>query len=49
MKEYVTATSDPTDPARKLDYRDGQFVQSRPGIDVTPPSSGDTKPLPVAP
>jgi hypothetical protein len=49
MKEYVTNTSDPTDPSKKLEYQDGQYVQSRPGLTTTPPPSGDAKPLPVAP
>src|SRR5262249_51893260 len=49
MRENVTNTSDPTDPSKKLDYKDGQYVQTRPGLTTTPPPSGDTKPLPVAP
>ena len=49
MKEYVTATSDPTDPSKKLDYKDGQFVQSRPGLTSTPAANGGAVPLPVAP
>ncbi len=51
MKEYVTKTTDPTDPAksRKLDYKDGQYVQSRPGITSVPPPSAVADPLPVAP
>jgi hypothetical protein len=51
LKEYVTKTNDPTDPGKtkKLDYRDGQFVQQRPGITSVPPPSGAADPLPVAP
>jgi hypothetical protein len=49
MKDYVTVTSDPTDPNRKLDYKDGQYPQSRPGLTATPSPNGGALPLPVAP
>jgi hypothetical protein len=51
MKQYVEKTRDPNDPgkSRMLSYADGQFVQSRSGISVTPPASGKSAPLPVAP
>ena len=51
LRTYVTGTTDPTDPShsRKLDYKDGQFVQGRPGITSVPPPSGAADPLPVAP
>jgi len=51
MREYVTKTKDPNDPSktRNLDYKDGQYVQSRPGITSVPPASGAASPLPVAP
>jgi hypothetical protein len=51
LKTYVTKTNDPTDPGKtkKLDYRDGQYVQGRPGITSVPPPSGAADPLPVAP
>jgi len=51
MKEYVTKTKDPNDPSKTktLDYKDGQYVQSRPGITSVPAPSGAADPLPVAP
>ena len=51
LRTYVTGTTDPTDPShsRKLDYKDGQFVQGRPGITSVLPPSGAADPLPVAP
>jgi hypothetical protein len=51
MREYTTGTNDPTDPNKqgKLDYKDGQFVQSRPGLTAVPPGEAKAEPLPVAP
>lgn len=51
LRQYVTATTDPNDPAhqRKLAYTDGMFVQRRPGIASVPAPSGVASPLPVAP
>ena len=51
MREYTTGTNDPTDPNKtsKLDYKDGQFVQSRPGLTAVPPNDAKAEPLPVAP
>jgi hypothetical protein len=51
MRTYVTGTIDPTDASKAahLDYKDGQFVQSRPGIAATPPPDANAEPLPVAP
>jgi tetratricopeptide (TPR) repeat protein/outer membrane protein assembly factor BamD (BamD/ComL family) len=51
MREYVTKTKDPNDPSktRNLDYKDGQYVQSRPGLTASPVSSPVARPLPVAP
>jgi tetratricopeptide (TPR) repeat protein len=51
MKDYVTATVDPTDPAKQahLNYSDGMFVQQRPGLSATPPPDANSQPLPVAP
>ena len=49
LKEYVTATTDPTDASKKLDYKDQMYPQSRPGLGATPPASGGALPLPVAP
>ena len=51
MRDYVTRTKDPTDPSksRMLPYTDGMYVQSRPGLTATPPSNGESSPLPVSP
>jgi hypothetical protein len=51
MREYVTATAEPTDPtgAQKLTYKDGQYVQTRPGVTAVAPPNGGESPLPVAP
>ena len=49
MREYVTATPDPVDGTKKLDYRDGSYVQSRPGLTSTPAASGGASFAPVAP
>ncbi len=49
MGEYVTKTTDPNDKNRKLDYKPGQYVQSRPGLPLVPPPSGAAEPLPIAP
>jgi tetratricopeptide (TPR) repeat protein len=51
MREYVTQTTDPVDPtgAQKLTYKDGQYVQTRPGVTAVPPPNGGESPLPVAP
>ena len=49
MREYVTSTADPTDASKKLEYKDGQYVQSRPGQTATPTPNGSPLPLPVAP
>jgi tetratricopeptide (TPR) repeat protein len=51
MREYVTATLDPTDPSKQahLSYTDGQFVQQRPGLTAVPPSEANEEPVPVAP
>ncbi len=49
MREYVTGTTDPVDPTKKLTYTDGQYVQTRPGQTSVPPPSGQSLPLPAAP
>ncbi len=51
MRTYVTNTNDPADPNKtaKLDYKDGMFVQQRPGIAAVPPPDANDEPLPVAP
>jgi hypothetical protein len=42
MQAWVTATTDPTDPGRKLVYSEGLFVRSRPGLSAFPPMGGTT-------
>ncbi len=50
MAEYVTATPDPTGTSTgRLPYQAGQYAQTRPGLTVLPPPSGDSVPLPAAP
>ncbi len=49
MREYVTATPDPIDGSKKLEYRDGMYVQSRPGLTSTPAANGGASFAPVAP
>jgi outer membrane protein assembly factor BamD (BamD/ComL family) len=51
MREYVTQTGDPTDQtgAKKLEYKDGQYVQTRPGQTAVPASNGAPLALPVSP
>ena len=51
MQGYVTGTIDPTDPNKSahLEYKDGQFVQSRPGLTAMPTGDAKAEPLPVAP
>ncbi len=51
MREYVSKTTDPTDPSksRTLTYTDGMYLRSRPGLTATPPSSGEPVSAPVAP
>jgi tetratricopeptide (TPR) repeat protein len=51
MRQYVTSTTDPTDPSkvRKLSYTDNMYVQMRPGLPATPALTGVAAPLPVAP
>jgi hypothetical protein len=48
MRQYVTGTTDPTDPAktRKLTYSDGMYVQARPGLTALPALSGVAQPAP---
>jgi hypothetical protein len=49
LKEYVTKVTDPNDSSRKLDYKDGQYMQSRPGMLPAPPLNGNAQPLPAVP
>lgn len=49
LKEYVTKTTDPNEPSRKLDYKDGQYPRSRSGLSPQLPSTGVTQSMPVAP
>jgi hypothetical protein len=51
MREYVTATSDPTDPTKQahLSYTDGMYVQQRPGLTAVPAADANEEPMPVAP
>ncbi len=51
MREYVTGTIDPTDPAKQahLSYTDGMYVQQRPGLTAVPPADANEEPVPVAP
>ncbi|MBK6690934.1 MAG: hypothetical protein IPG50_01790 [Myxococcales bacterium] len=51
LGEYVTKTIDPNDPSKskKLDYRPGQYLQSRPGLPQVAAPSGAADPLPIAP
>ena len=49
LKVYVEGTIDPTDPTKKLEYRDGLYLQSRPGQSALPANNGNATPLPVAP
>lgn len=49
LKDYVTKTKDPNEPSRQLDYKDGQYVQTRPGLTGVPASNGSSVPLPAAP
>lgn len=49
MKEYVTKTNDPNNTSQKLDYKDNQYMQTRPGIAAVPPTSGLANSAPVAP
>jgi tetratricopeptide (TPR) repeat protein len=47
MRGYVESTADPLDPAGKLAYSNGEFLQWRSGVVSTPPPSGQPAPLPV--
>jgi len=49
LRGYVTAADDPIHKGQKLTYKDGQYVQSRPGISSVPKPSAQAEPLPVAP
>ncbi len=49
LKVYVEGTIDPTDPTKKLEYRDGLYLQSRPGQSALPANNGNATSLPVAP
>ncbi len=51
MREYVTATVDPTDPGKQahLSYTDGMYVQQRPGLTAVPVADANEEPVPVAP
>jgi len=49
MREYVTGAADPTDKEKKLDYRDGQYMQTRPGLTAVPPPNGVGIMLPAKP
>jgi hypothetical protein len=48
MRQYVTGTTDPTDPmkTRKLSYSDGMYLQARPGLTALPSMSGVAEPAP---
>ena len=49
LRGYVTQTSDPTEANKKLDYKDGQYLQSRPGLTAVPKASGAATVLPITP
>jgi hypothetical protein len=51
MRDYVTATIDPTDSSKQahLTYTDGMFVQQRPGLAAIPPADANEQPTPAAP
>jgi tetratricopeptide (TPR) repeat protein len=49
MKVYVENTPNPLDPANRLVYRSGEFLQWRSGVVTTPPANGAPAPLPAAP
>jgi hypothetical protein len=49
MRTYVTNSNDPTDTSKKLDYKDGMFVQQRPGMAAVPSPDANAEPIPVAP
>ena len=49
LREYATSSTDPANPPSKLDYKDGMYLQRRPGLTALPPASGASTPLPIAP
>ena len=49
LRGYVTNTADPSEAGKKLDYRDGQYLQSRPGLTAVPKASGKASVLPITP
>ncbi len=49
LKDYVTATKDPNDPSRTLDYKDDMYVQIRPGLVAIPSANGGASTLPPSP
>ncbi|MEZ4258496.1 MAG: tetratricopeptide repeat protein [Polyangiaceae bacterium] len=49
MKGYVEGTADPINKGSKLSYRDGQYMQTRPGLSAIPTADGSAAPLPAAP
>ena len=51
MRDYVTATIDPTDPSKQahLSYTDGMYVQQHAGLEAIPPADAKEEPVPVAP
>lgn len=49
MKGYVEGTADPVNAGSKLTYRDGQYMQTRPGLSAVPKPNGSAVPLPAAP
>lgn len=49
LRGYVTQTADPSEAGKKLDYKDGQYLQSRPGLTAVPKASGKATVLPITP
>lgn len=49
LRGYVTSTQDPSEAGKKLDYKDGQYMQSRPGLTAVPKASGKATVLPITP
>jgi hypothetical protein len=49
MKAYVENTPDPLSPSETLVYANGEFLQWRSGLVLTPPPSGQPAPLPAVP
>jgi hypothetical protein len=49
MKAYVENTPDPLSPSDKLVYVNGEFLQWRSGLVLSPPPSGAPAPLPASP